>query len=138
MSPFIWGLIMITFIFFEAVTYALVSIWFVGGALLALIASLLGFSLATQLIVFIVSSVFLVVLSRKLTRDKNDNLKDINSFIGEIGIVTKAYSPHSLGQGKMKGQIWTISSSDNETLEVGEEFIVKKVEGVKLIVKRRS
>ena len=69
MTAVIWWLIaVIVFLVLEAATVALVSIWFAGGALLAMIAAALGAGTAVQLVVFFVSSCALLALMWPLAR----------------------------------------------------------------------
>ena len=43
-----------------------------------------------------------------------------------------------LGEGKVDGKVWTVRSIDNSHVLKGESAIIEKIEGVKLIVKRKD
>ena len=51
-----WLIAIVVFIVAEAATVTLVSVWFIGGAVCALIAAILGAGLGVQLAVFLVVS----------------------------------------------------------------------------------
>ncbi len=135
---YLWLAVVIVAIVVEAVTYALVSIWFVGGGLVAMLSSAFGISLFAQLLVFLVFSVLFLVMTRPLIKKKQQAhvRTNVDSFIGKRGIVTKESTSFTPGQGKVGGQIWTIVAKDSRPLYMGEEFIVESVSGVKLVVEK--
>lgn len=135
---YLWLAVLVIAVIIEAATYALVTIWFVGGAIVALISSALGISLFAQFLVFLVFSVIFLILARPLVRKRQHTFvrTNVDSYIGLKGIVTKESTSHSAGQGKVGGQIWTIMSGNAEPLKLGDEFVVDSVSGVKLIVSK--
>ena len=62
----IWAAVIVLFGVFEAVTAQLVSIWFVIGAVAALISALLGATVTVQVIIFFAVSVLALVITRPL------------------------------------------------------------------------
>ena len=120
----------------EGVTYALVTIWFVGGALVAMLFALLGLSFVTQVVAFIAVSMVLLVITRPLVKRRHEAITptNVNAVIGKVGIVTKEASEFFTGQGKVEGQIWTIQPLDGQHLLIDTQFIVQDVEGVRLLV----
>ena len=62
----IWLALLIVFAITEGVTVALVSIWFMGGALAALIAALCGAELWVQVVLFFAVSILLLLCLRPL------------------------------------------------------------------------
>lgn len=123
----------------EGVTYALVTIWFVGGALVAFLLAVFNVSFTIQVVAFILVSLVLLLITRPLLKSKPQAMvaTNVNAVLGKTGIVTKESSEHFSGQGKVDGHIWTIVGQAGEALEVDSEFIVLAVEGVKLIVKSK-
>ena len=65
MSVF-WLAATIVFVVVEGLTMGLTTIWFAGGAVIALAASLLGAGIAVQVVLFFVISVVLLISTRKL------------------------------------------------------------------------
>ena len=134
----LWLIVMIAFLIAEAVTVGLVGIWFVGGALVAVILSLFEVSPLMQIIVFFAVSICLLVFTRKIFVEKLNTGKEntnVDALIGETGQVTMTINPMEVGQVKLKGQVWSALADDSLlTIEEGTYVTVKAIEGVKLIV----
>ncbi|MGN0183045.1 MAG: NfeD family protein [Candidatus Ornithomonoglobus sp.] len=136
----IWLIAIVAFIILEAVTYQIVSIWFVFGAIGGMIAYLLGADFYLQLIVFIaVSAILLSVLrplSMKLVK-KQDFKTNSDGLIGKNILITQEVSNiKGTGQGKINGMVWTVRGGNDEVIHAGEIARVKKIEGVKLIAEK--
>ena len=140
MNDYVWLFLAIVFGVLEAATVQLVSVWFAGGAVLALIAQMLGASMAVQSAVFIIASAVLLVLTRPIVKRLTKNKKvptNADGVIGKTAVVTKKTDEMGLfGEAKVDGSIWTISSADGTPLEENEKVTVEKIEGVKLIVRK--
>lgn len=137
---YVWLFLTVLFGVLEAVTVQIVSIWFAGGAVCAMIAYALGASEALQIGVFVLSSAILLALTRPLVK-KMTNGKKVNtnadSLIGKTAVVTKKTDELGLsGEAKVAGSIWTICSSDGTQICENEKVTVEKIEGVKLIVRK--
>lgn len=65
-----WLIAIVVFIAAEAATVALVSVWFIGGAVCALVAAILGAGLGVQLAVFLVVSAALLAFACPAARKK--------------------------------------------------------------------
>ena len=61
-----WLIIFIVLIVIELLTMGLTTIWFAGGALAALLMSVLGFGMPVQVVGFTIVSVLLLVLTRPI------------------------------------------------------------------------
>ncbi len=137
---YVWLFLTILFGALEAVTVQIVSIWFAGGSVCAIIAYALGASETVQVIVFVISSAILLLLTRpfvkKMTKGQKVNT-NADSLIGKTAVVTKKTDELGLsGEAKVAGSIWTICSSDGTPIEENEKVTVEKIEGVKLIVRK--
>lgn len=134
----IWLVVMIGFLIAEALTVGLVGIWFAGGALVAVILSLLEVSPLMQIIVFFSVSICLLVFTRKIFVEKLNTGKEntnVDALIGETGQVISTIYPMEIGQVKLKGQVWSALADDSLlTIEEGTHVTIKAIEGVKLIV----
>lgn len=135
-----WLIALIVFLVIEAVTLGLATIWFAGGALVALIAAMCGAGLGIQVASFLVVSLVLLIFTRPFAVRflSKDTLKtNVNRVIGMEGVVTEEIS-NLAGTGKVSlgGNIWT-ARTENEggTIPVDTVVAVLRVEGVKLIVK---
>ncbi len=135
-----WLVVMVVLIIFEAATVGLVSIWFAGGALAALVSASLGAKPWLQLVLFLaVSAVLLLALrpiAKKLTRGK-DFATNVDANIGKLAIVVEPID-NLRGTGRvMIGSVdWTARSDDGSVIAKGEKVRVLRVEGVKVCVER--
>lgn len=134
---YFWLVMAGIFLIVEGVTYALVTIWFVGGALAAMLLAFFNVNFTLQVSVFIIVSIILLVLTRPLLKKKPKEIvkTNVDAVLGKRGLVILEAGEHFSGQGKVDGQIWTIMSEKGERLEIDSEFIVVAVEGVKLLVR---
>ena len=135
-----WLIALIVFLVIEAATLGLATIWFAGGALVALIAAMCGAGLGIQVASFLVVSLVLLIFTRPLAvRFLNkDTLKtNVDRVVGMEGVVTEEIS-NLAGTGRVSlgGNMWT-ARTENEggTIPVDAVVTVLRVEGVKLIVK---
>lgn len=135
-----WLIALIIFLVIEAATLGLATIWFAGGALVALIAAMCGAGLGIQVASFLVVSLVLLIFTRPFAVRflSKDTLKtNVDRVIGMEGVVTEEIS-NLAGTGKVSlgGNIWT-ARTENEggTIPVDAVVAVLRVEGVKLIVK---
>ncbi len=140
-DPMIWIIAMVLFGVLEAVTLGLTSLWFVIGALLALIAAMLGAPFIAQVVIFVIASAVFLIFTKPAAKNLlkiGDERTNIDALIGEKGLVTLEIQPFSMGQVKVKGQIWSALSEDGEPIQSGQTVIVSSIEGVKLIVKKEA
>lgn len=134
-----WVVLLIAFGVLEAMTASLVSIWFCAAALIALIASAFGASLALQIAVFTVISLLCIALVRPLAKKliKPGGTERTNSdrILGEQAVVIEAIcNLRATGQIRVKGVQWTARSEQEEEIPEGAEVRVLRIEGVKAIV----
>ena len=135
----IWAVLIVAFAVLEGITTQLVSIWFVLGAIAALIAQLCGASITVQVIVFIGVSVVALLITRPIVKKKlNVQIEKTNAdrCIGKEGVVTETIDNLTpSGQVKTDGKVWTARSADGSVIPEGTIVTVEKIDGVKLIVK---
>ncbi len=135
----VWAVLIVAFCVLEGVTAQLVSIWFVIGAVAALIARFLGAGLIIQIVIFIAVSIIALLITRPLVRKKlNTQAEKTNAdrCIGMQGVVTEEINNLApTGQVKADGKIWTARSATGEVIPAGTVITVEKIDGVKLIVK---
>lgn len=139
-SWIIWLVLIILFIFIEANTAMLLTVWFVGGAVLALIASLLSVSFPIQILIFVVSSAIFLFIGLKLRKRLNVgrfNRTPTNAdrLIGQIAVVTIPIdSLRGLGQVKVAGMHWSAITESKVELSTGSEVRIIAIQGNKLKV----
>ena len=110
----IWLAALVFFAVIEAVTSALVSLWFIGGALVSMIAALLGAPIWLQFALFFTVSAILLLLLRPLAKKyllPNQTATNAGSNIGKTAVVTEAIDNlRGIGAVKISGVEWSASS----------------------------
>jgi len=140
MMSIVWAGAVIVFGIVEAVTAGLVSIWFVVGALAAMVASIGGLGILAQLLVFIGASALALVATRPLVQ-KFTALKAVptnaDRVLDQTGKVTETIdNDNSSGAVYVDGKTWTARSADGCVIPVGSQVQIEHMEGVKLFVKK--
>lgn len=138
MDKIIWLILLIVFILTEAATVSVVSLWFAAGALVALVAALLGAQVWLQTVLFVlVSAVMLLALRPVVKKHFTPKLTptNVDAVIGQEGFVTEDIDNlHGAGRVKLGANEWTARSSDGAPIRAGTRIRADKVEGVKLFV----
>ncbi|MBR2621448.1 MAG: NfeD family protein [Clostridia bacterium] len=133
MMSYIWAAVIVAALLLEGITLGLVSIWFVPGALVALIMSLFSVPLPWQILAFGVISVVTLFLGLKIRRKKTKT--NVDSLIGKTVLITEEVNNiEARGTGKLNGQVWSVRAKDpSQALVPGDQAVVVAIEGVKLI-----
>ena len=134
----IWLAAMVVFLFVEAQSVTMVSLWFAAGALAALIGALCGAEFWLQAVLFLGVSIALLASLRPLTKKyfpPKITKTNVDSVIGTTGLVTAPINNVTAhGQVKLGAMEWTARSTSGEPIEAGTLVKVDKVEGVKAFV----
>lgn len=136
-----WLVLLILCIGIEVLTLGLTTIWFAGGALVAIFANLLYAPIFVQIILFFVVSLVLLFFTRPIAVKyfNKDRVKtNVESMVGRQAIVTEEIdNMKAVGQVTVNGQEWTARSRDERVkIPEGEIVAVKAISGVKLIVEK--
>ena len=135
----VWTAAIILFGVVEAVTAGLVSIWFVAGALVALVAAFVGAHLWVQIVLFLLVSAAALALTRPLLRKitaTKAEATNADRVLGEVAKVTETIdNENSSGAVYVDGKTWTARSADGTVIPAGERVSIESMEGVKLLVK---
>lgn len=133
-----WLAALIVFIVLEACTSALVSLWFVGGALAALIAVLCGAPIWLQIVLFVVVSAVLLLALRPFAKKVLEPAKTVTnarSNIGKTALVTETIDNlHGKGAVKISGVFWSARSVSDNVIEEGTVVRIVEIEGAKVCV----
>ena len=133
-----WIIALVVFVIVEAVTAQLVSVWFAGGSVVALILSLLDFDIKVQIIAFVISSLAFLIIALPTIRKhlKMDSVTmNADSLVGMTGMVTiDIDSNEETGQIKVRGQYWSARNTEEGIIPAGRKVEIKGIEGVHLIV----
>lgn len=135
-----WLSALILFIVMEAATSALVSLWFVGGAFVSLIAALFGVPEWVQVILFVLVSGALLFALRPLAKKylaPRKTVTNARSNIGKVAIVTEEIDNlRGVGAVKIAGVFWSARSAKGEKIEEGALVRIVELEGAKVCVER--
>lgn len=133
-----WLVALIVFAVAEAVTVGLVSIWFAGGSLVALVTTSLGGPLWLQIALFLVVSCVLLALLRPFVKKvslPHQTRTNADRHLGQTALVTEEINNlQETGAVKLDGVTWTARSADGGVIPVGTLITVQKIAGVKVLV----
>ena len=139
MMTIIWIAAIIIFGIAEAATAGLVSIWFVAGAVAALIVTELGASLLIQFAVFLVVSILALIATRPLAKkmlDKTIVPTNADRVLHHEAKVTETVdNENAAGAVYIDGKTWTARSDSGAIIEKGKMVKIVRMEGVKLYVR---
>ena len=138
MQALFWFVLLVVFIMVEASTVTMVSIWFVTGALFAMIVSFFCDWIWLQVTVFLAVSIVMLILLRPIVRKYIHPKKERTNVDQVIGtacrVVTDIDNVESVGQVKIGGIEWSARSTDGAPIEKDTLVKVDRVEGVKVFV----
>ena len=135
---YVWLTITVIALIVEVVTADMLSIWFAGGGLIAMIATLLNAPLIVQVCIFIAVSVVLLLVFRKamlkkLTKD-GENL-NADSVIGQEFSLITAIGFNEPGTIKVNDVTWSaVCAEQTKTIPEGRIVKVVGIKGNKYIV----
>ena len=143
MEAIFWLVLFVVLLVIEIFTMGLTTVWFAGGSIFAFILAYVGFRLPVQIIVFLLSSIILLVLTRPLAVkffNKERQKTNAESLIGQKAIVLeKIDTLHGTGRAEVNGMEWSTKTDEAESIiEAGAVVIIEGIQGVKLIVKKEE
>jgi len=139
----IWFLAGIALLIMEFMAPGLIIAFFGAGAcLVAIICLFVDISLNAQLIIFIISSVLLLIVLRKRlkgiftghVKSKQEMTEDISELIGERVVVTVAITPTAGGKVELHGTNWNAQADE----EIAEGTVVEIVAKDNLTLKVKT
>lgn len=138
-----WLVALVLFILIEIATMGLTTIWFAGGALVAVIASALGLPLVVQIVLFFAVSFVLLYFTRPMAVKyfNKDRVKtNAESLVGRQAIViSEIDNLHGIGQVTVGGMEWSARTAEaGVRLDVGSVVNIIAINGVKLIVEEKK
>jgi membrane protein implicated in regulation of membrane protease activity len=135
----LWLILVFFLIVLEACTVNLVSIWFIISGIVSLFVSIFCDDFLIQFAIFVLLGLFLLLTTRKFLKryiKPNKEKTNLDRILGEVAIVTEEILKNAVGEVKVDGKRW--SAIAKEEIQVGEEVIVEKIDGVKLIVRKKE
>ena len=130
---------MIATIVIEAATMGLTTIWFTGGALIALMVEMLNGSVYLQILAFLIISLSLLCFTRPLAVKYFNRERTRTNLDGLIGkqavVIVSIHNLNETGRVVVEGKEWMARSADAaRTFEEGEIVRIQSIQGVKLMV----
>ena len=139
--PVIWLAIAVLACVIETQTVQMVCIWFAAGGVVSFIVSLFSPPIPIQVVVFVVVSVISLFVTRPLVRkyiQPKIEKTNADAILGKTAIVLSTVSNLDMkGRVSIDGMDWAATSKDEQTFQQGEQVIIEKIEGVKLIVSKK-
>lgn len=139
----IWLIILIVLVVIEIFTLGLTTIWFAGGALVAIVVAALGGPIWLQVLAAIIVSAVLLFFTRPVAvkyfnRDRERT--NAESLVGRQAIViSEINNLQGIGQVTINGMEWTARTiADGQVIKPGEVVIIRGINGVKLLVEREE
>ncbi|MCL1990294.1 MAG: NfeD family protein [Defluviitaleaceae bacterium] len=134
----IWFWMAIIFVVIEIETFGLISVWFVFGAIVSMLASLFISSVLVQSIIFIAVSVVLLLALRSYAvhnfRNKTVRKNNIDELTELPCVIVADIKAFDLGEVKLQGKIWRARSESGRTYHIDEHPNVLRIEGNTIIV----
>ena len=142
-AVYTWLLLTAALLVIEALTAGLTTIWFAGGSIVALILTFLGAPVWLQTGAFAAVSLILLLVTRPLAlkyMNKGKGATSLDRMIGREVLVTEQLDNlRGTGEVQVDGQYWMARSADSDlTIEKGETARVRSIQGVKLIVDKKT
>ena len=133
-----WVVVLVVAVVVEIISLGLSSIWFAGGALVALIIAALGGPIWLQVLLFLIVSFLLLIFTRPIAVkyfNKDRVRTNAESIVGKQGIVVSELNNlRGLGQVSVNGQEWSArSADDDQVIYEGSVVEIVAISGVKLI-----
>jgi len=128
----------------EIFTPGFIIMWFGVAFIIAAIPVYFQAQLSIVILTFTFSLLILTIFIRKIvvgyfSKSSKSNETNTSSIIGSIGVVVEEINPlTSSGKVRVKSEVWTSISENDEVIPTNSTIIVKKVDGVKLIVKKEN
>lgn len=125
----------------EVLTPGFIIMWFGIAFIVAAVPVYFNASLQVVLFTYAVTLLILTVFVRRIFVGKFSKDAGVKtnaaSLVGEKGVVVEEINAvKSTGRVRVRKEVWTAISVDGEVLSIDRMVVVKRIEGVKLIVGR--
>ena len=138
----VWVVVFFVAVIIESLEPQLVSLWFAGGALVALLfATVFQVNLVWQALLFTLTSVILLVLTRPFVKKVTKYptvATNADALIGKEILVEKGFGPKQSGM-ELQGDVhWKLIAKGDVSFKSGEFAIVQEINGNKLTVIKKK
>jgi membrane protein implicated in regulation of membrane protease activity len=137
----IWGVAALLLLGGELWTQSFVLLWPSIGAAGAAAGAALGLSTSGQLLIFSISSIALMALSRTVFKKYLGGHRTLDTNVAAmtgrpVEILERAGGIHAPGSVRLGGELWSAFTDDGSLLSPGDPAVVVRVDGLKLCIKR--
>lgn len=136
----LWIIVAIVLAVGEMVTLSFFLAPFAGGALIAALADVLGAPAAVAWGVFIITSIFMLMVVRPIAKSHKHTPAALRTgtaaLVGRSGIVLERIAnDEAVGCVKIDGEVWTARSlDDDEIIDAGTRVQVIEIRGATALV----
>lgn len=139
----VWLFILVLLVIIEIFTLGLTTIWFAGGALVAIVVAALGGPVWLQVLIALIVSAVLLFFTRPVAMkyfNRDREKTNAESLVGRQAIVlSEINNLQGTGQVTINGMEWTARTIvDGQTIKPGEVVVIRGINGVKLLVEREE
>jgi membrane protein implicated in regulation of membrane protease activity len=138
----LWVVVFFVAVIVESLEPQLVSLWFAGGALVALLfATFFNVNLIWQVLIFTVTSVVLLILTRPFVKKVTNRPAvptNADALIGQEILVEKGFGPKESGMGLHGDVRWKLVSEKPLSFKAGEFAVIQAIHGNKLTVIKKE
>lgn len=139
----VWLVVLVILVVVEIFTLGLTTIWFAGGALVAILVAAVGGPVWLQILVAAIVSAVLLFFTRPIAMkyfNRDREKTNAESLVGRQAIViSEIDNLQGIGQITVNGMEWTARSVvDGQIIEPGEVVIIRGINGVKLLVESQK
>jgi membrane protein implicated in regulation of membrane protease activity len=137
----VWVVAFFVAVVIEALEPQLVSLWFAGGALVALVAAIFNVGLPIQVLLFLVTTIVLLLLTRPFVKKVTNRptvATNADALVGQEIAIEKGFGLKSQGIGLHADIRWKLITDQDTTFVEGEFAIVKAIKGNKLLVTKKE
>lgn len=139
---YIWLAVTVVALVIEFITSDMISVWFAGGGIVAMILAVCGVEWYIHLPVFIVLSLTLMLVFRKMVLkyfNKGESRTNADSAIGKEFELLSDISFNSPGTIKINDVVWgAMTENVQDVLQKGTIVVVKGLKGNKYIVEEKK
>lgn len=135
-----WTIIAAIFIIIDMVTSNFLFVFFIVGAIGAMVGEVFNISMGLQILIFLLLNLITISIGYPITKDKFD--KSIKrtplmeeTYIGRVMEATEDIKDRA--KVKVDGSYWTIQNYGEE-IKCGEKFKIISLEGNKLIIEKEK
>lgn len=139
----IWLVILVLLVVIEIFTLGLTTIWFAGGALVAIVVAAIGGPVWLQVLLAVIVSAVLLFSTRPIAMkyfNRDRERTNAESLVGRQAIViSEINNLQGIGQVTINGMEWTARTiQDGLTIQTGEVVVIRGINGVKLLVEKEE